>query len=116
MGVLTATLPWPPSVNHAYVHSRRGVFLSAKGKAFRKRVVALLGQREPFPGPLRLTVRLNPPDRRRRDADNTLKSIQDALQAANAYRDDCQIHELHVFKDTPLPPHGQTHITLETLQ
>lgn len=108
-------LPWPPSVNHCYGHTRHGVHLSAKGRRFRERVVALLGRREPLEGPLRMTVRLHPPDRRRRDLDNSLKALQDALQHGYFYHDDCQIHELHVFKSVPHPPLGEALIQVEPL-
>lgn len=115
MGEITLRLPWPPSVNHYYCHSRKGVFLSADGKRFRKRTVALLGPREPLLGPLKLSVELYPPDKRRRDADNSLKSVQDALQHGNLYRDDCQIYELHVYKHAPHPPLGEIIVKVEPL-
>ena len=38
----------------------------------------------------------NHPDRRKRDLDNILKALQDSLQAAGVYKDDCQIDLLTV--------------------
>lgn len=115
MGSIELRLPWPPSVNHYYVHSRKGVFISAKGRLFRKRVIALLGQRDPITSPIKLSVELFPPDKRRRDIDNTLKALQDALQHGNLYHDDCQISQLHVYKNPPKPPTGEVIIKVEPL-
>jgi crossover junction endodeoxyribonuclease RusA len=42
---------------------------------------------------------LRPPDRRRRDIDNTAKAILDALAGAGVYDDDCQIDRLVIERD-----------------
>jgi Holliday junction resolvase RusA-like endonuclease len=52
-----------------------------------------------------------PPDRRRRDLDNILKAILDALQHAGCYADDSQIHALRAIKQEPQPP-GRVVVTI----
>lgn len=48
--------------------------------------------------PAALRIFLWFPDRRRRDLDNALKSILDALTKGGAYHDDSQVAELHVYR------------------
>jgi hypothetical protein len=48
----------------------------------------------PLTGPLELDVLLFPPDHRRRDLDNPLKAILDALEHAGLYADDAQVARL----------------------
>jgi len=52
----------------------------------------------PLTGPLSVEVLLYPPDRRRRDLDNTLKGLLDALEHAGVYLDDSLIERLSVEK------------------
>jgi crossover junction endodeoxyribonuclease RusA len=47
-------------------------------------------------------VIVHPPDRRRRDVDNCLKSLLDALQHGGAYQDDSQIVRLSIEKRKPI--------------
>ena len=54
-----------------------------------------------------------PPDRRRRDLDNLLKSTQDSLAHAGVYQDDAQIDLLLVRRREPIKP-GM--ITIEILE
>lgn len=89
-------LPWPPTVNTYYRSVGRKVLISEKGRAYRQAVLAKVGLVRPRPGRLAVTIRLYPPDRRRRDIDNCAKAILDALQAAGVYEDDCQIDRLTI--------------------
>jgi hypothetical protein len=57
----------------------------------------------PLEGDLVLEIDLHPPDRRKRDADNALKSLFDSLEHGRAYRDDAQIVEFSVRKRDPAP-------------
>ena len=77
-------LPYPPSLNHYYRHVGPKVLISAEGRRYQERVGNLLlaHRATPVGGPLALEVELYPPDRRRRDIDNTQKGLLDALQAA----------------------------------
>lgn len=53
-----------------------------------------------------------PPDRRRRDLDNCLKSLLDALQHGGAYYDDSQIVDLSI-KKREVVPDGKTLVTIQ---
>ena len=102
--MLDLELPYPPSVNHYFRMVGRRVLISREGRAFRGRVcstLAALGVR-PFEGPLAVQIEIYPPDNRRRDVDNTLKSLLDALQHGGAYRDDNQIVCLAIEKRQPV--------------
>lgn len=49
-------------------------------------------------GRLAVHVALYPPDRRKRDIDNVLKSLLDACEHAGCYENDSQIDELHIIR------------------
>ena len=109
-------LPWPPSVNRYYRHVGFRVLVSREGRKYRMMAVSRLGGRFPkMTGRLRLTAELYPPDARRRDVDNTLKCLQDSLQAAGLFEDDSQIKSLRLDMRDPVPPEGMIHVQLETL-
>ncbi len=93
---LSFALPYPPSVNHYWRHVWAKILVSAEGREYRKRVAALLTGTKPMVGPLSVSVEIHPPDRRRRDLDNCMKSLLDALQHGGAYEDDSQIARLLV--------------------
>jgi Holliday junction resolvase RusA-like endonuclease len=97
-------LPYPPSLNHYYRRVGPRTLISREGRTYRRQVAGILTQRgeEPMEGPLCLEVELYTPDRRRRDVDNTLKSVCDALEKGGAYHDDSQIHRLAVEKYRPV--------------
>jgi crossover junction endodeoxyribonuclease RusA len=102
--VIEVELPYPPSVNHYFRMVGSRVLISREGRAFRARVcstLAAMGVR-PMEGPLAIHVEVYPPDNRRRDLDNTLKSLFDALQHGGAYRDDAQIVSLSALKLNPV--------------
>lgn len=96
---LTLELPWPPSINHYWCFTRRGTFISKRGLAFRQEVTARLraaGVFKPITAPLRLDIACYPPDRRRRDLDNILKSLFDALQHGGLMLDDNQVKRFSI--------------------
>ena len=77
MGEVEFDLPWPPSVNNYYRHVGPRVLISREGRKYRRMVVSRLGGLFPkFTGKVRLALDCYPPDRRRRDLDNLLKSLQ----------------------------------------
>lgn len=92
----TYTLPYPPSVNHYWRRVGNRTLISREGRAYRQRVCAILDGKRPdtMTGPIAVQVDVHPPDRRRRDLDNVLKALLDALEAAGVYENDSQIVRL----------------------
>lgn len=78
------------------------VLLAADGREYRKAVRALalfeLGRETQIESRLAMTIHLTPPDKRRRDIDNSAKAVLDALMHAGVYRDDSQIDDLHLIR------------------
>jgi len=78
-------------------------------------VVSRLGGLYPkLSGAVSLSVDCYPPDRRRRDLDNLLKSLQDSLVHAGVMGDDSQIRVLHLEMRDPVPE-GLVHVQLAPL-
>ena len=99
-------LPWPPSVNHYYVRTRRGMAISKAGREYRAIVAArvLEGRCDcGLAGDLAIEIDAYPPDRRRRDLDNINKAMWDAIQHAGVYADDSQIKEMRARMLSPIP-------------
>ncbi|MCE9530367.1 MAG: RusA family crossover junction endodeoxyribonuclease [Planctomycetes bacterium] len=98
-------LPYPPSINHYWRRVGYRTLISKPGRVFREQVIAILSRRhqQPFPGPVAIDVKLFPPDRRRRDLDNSFKSLFDSLQHGGLLVDDSQIVELHARKHAAEP-------------
>lgn len=96
-------LPWPPSVNHYWRRQGNTYFVSAKGKAYRNE---LFYRCHAYKGLFKPTQRLSvvidafPPDKRRRDLDNILKSLLDSLQYVGVYEDDSQIDSLAIKRNS----------------
>ena len=107
-------LPYPPSTNHYYRNVGPRTIISREGRAYRQRVCAILLRRgvKPMARPLAMHVDVHPPDRRRRDLDNCLKSLLDSLEHGGAYKDDSQIVDLHVRKLDPIPG-GKAVVSIE---
>jgi crossover junction endodeoxyribonuclease RusA len=99
------TIPYPPSTNRYYRNVAGRTLISREGRAYRKRVGAILKAAgvTPQSGPLAIHVELYPPDRRKRDVDNALKSLNDSLQHGGAFHDDSQIVWLLVEKAEVVP-------------
>jgi crossover junction endodeoxyribonuclease RusA len=101
------TLPFPPSLNHYYRHVGAKVLVSADGRAYRDAVGLSVLQQCGIPtkllGRLHVRVLVFPPDNRRRDLDNTMKALLDAIQASGVYGDDSQIDHLEITRMPPAP-------------
>ncbi len=98
------TLPYPPSVNHYWGVSGKQRFIGKKGKEFRIAVseACLDAQVQTMDGRLAVHVAIWPPDNRKRDVDNILKPLLDAMEHAGVYENDSQIDELHIIRREPV--------------
>lgn len=112
MSEIILTLPYPPTVNHAYKTVRRNgkptVLKTADTEAFQWRVRAIVakqGAQQHLYGRLSVKYTVCPPDRRKRDIANVEKVLSDALQYAGVYHDDSQIDELLIVR-APVMPDG----------
>ncbi|MCB5226218.1 RusA family crossover junction endodeoxyribonuclease [Alishewanella sp. 16-MA] len=101
--MIELTLPYPPSVNSYWRSVRVGhttkVLVSLPGRKFQAAVkeAVLIGRcAKQYAGRLVVDVYLYPADARKRDIDNCLKSLLDALGKAGVYIDDSQIDVLRV--------------------
>lgn len=86
---LEIALPFPPSVNHYWRHTRQGKhYISDKGKRFRELALLACFAELPFDGLVSVEVKVYLPDRRDRDLDNLWKVIMDSLTHAQILKDD----------------------------
>lgn len=111
--MLTLELPYPPSANRLYrrIPVRRGgrvvgsrTLISREGRAYYdecKRILRPFASRK-LEGDLAVEVEVYPPDRRRRDLDNTQKALFDALTKGGVYRDDSQIKRIQTEMMSPV--------------
>ncbi len=97
-------LPYPPSFNHVWRYVGGRVLLSREGRRYRSAVAAILALQgiRPLEGPLEIEVELFPPDRRKRDADNPIKSLLDALERGGLFFDDSQFVHIDTWKRDPV--------------
>jgi len=98
-------LPWPPTVNDYYgvriVKKRRIPYIKAKGKLFRGACEQQIAEQVGYLNigdNLLVEVELYPPDRRRRDLDNYMKPLLDAITHAKVWEDDSQIDQLFIYR------------------
>lgn len=114
--MFTLTLPYPPSINHAFSVIRGRPVLSQQTRAFRQRVRGLVRSAgiPTLLGPVAVRLELHPPDDRRRDCDNAQKSLLDALTQAGAFVDDSQIVWLLTIK-TPASAAGRAIVIASSL-
>ncbi len=96
---ITLDLPWPPTANTYWRRNGGRYFISNKGQDYREFVTkscyvyAGLFNAEDR---LLLTIEAYPPDKRKRDLDNLLKSTIDSIQYADVFPDDSQIDYLAI--------------------
>jgi crossover junction endodeoxyribonuclease RusA len=114
MDRLFIELPWPPSVNHYYRRVGHRTLISREGRKYRTEICAILRDLRlgPLDGELVMTVDAYPPDKRRRDLDNILKSLFDAMQHGGAYHDDSQIKDFECHMREPDRPNGNVIVRL----
>jgi len=99
--MIKLSIPFPPSLNHYYIHASKQNVIGSKGITYRNDVyyaVRTKKPKEPLTERLSVTIHAIMPDKRKRDLDNILKAALDSLQNAGIYVDDCQIDELSVIR------------------
>ena len=99
------SLPWPPTVNTYWRHANKGgttiVYVAKEGQIYRTAVQGLVAtKRKLHTARLRVEIEAWPPDKRKRDLDNILKSLLDALTYAGIWEDDSQIDDLRIYRAT----------------
>ncbi|QVJ07732.1 putative holliday junction resolvase [Vibrio phage vB_ValP_VA-RY-3] len=107
---------FPPSVNNYYVKTQRGLFISQKGRKFRDQLIKdaheQLGGMDPIECKVRIDVVAWVPDNRKRDLDNLVKPIQDAISHAHIWGDDSQVDQLVVYRGEKAAPNGALYIRI----
>lgn len=113
------SLPYPPSTNHLYRPGAGGKrYLLTEVKDYRTKVSWALMQQLPrgwqtLAGPVDVRLKICPPDRMRRDLDNTLKALLDAMTKGGVYGDDSQIVSvLAEFGEPERPGHVVVEISV----
>lgn len=117
--MIILTLPYPPSVNTYYRSPRTGplagrTLISEKGRAYRKAVADAVIQharRRAPEGRLSVGVTLYMPDRRKRDIDNAMKGLLDAMTHAGVIEDDSLIDRL-VIERGPVVKGGSAKVSI----
>jgi len=97
-------LPYPPTVNHYWAHTRNGTFIMAKGKQYRRDVIRLVQPYKPLLNKLKVLLLVYPPDNHRRDLDNIFKAPLDAMEHGGAYKNDNQICDLRAVRCDVIKP------------
>jgi len=91
-------LPYPPSGNHMWKHTKGGNhYLQKKAKDYYEAVAFQIRSEGKMIGidqPISVYCRISPPDKRRRDLDNAWKVIGDALTKGYLWQDDHFIRRL----------------------
>lgn len=108
-------LDFPPSVNNYYVKTQRGLFISQKGRKYRAATAEAINGQLPdvtISDPMLVEVILHVPDNRKRDLDNYMKSMLDAITQAGLWEDDSLIHQLHIYKGQVVKPKGAVFIRI----
>lgn len=107
---------FPPSVNNYYVKTQRGVSISQKGKKFRaalaEHLFQQIGSANMIDYPVMVEVILWPPDLRKRDVDNNMKSLLDAITQTGFWVDDCLVDQLFIYRGVKAAPHGRVFVRI----
>ena len=114
-------LPYPPSVNHYYVRTNKGMAIKPEGKWYREQVgflVAIARLPRKFLGneKVQVTIHAFTPDRIPRDVDNILKCLLDALTDAHVWGNDKQVYDLHITKDYDTKKKGYVEVTVSEIE
>jgi crossover junction endodeoxyribonuclease RusA len=96
-------LPYPPTINTYYRKWNNRMVIAPRGREFAASVAAIVKKQRRPKMELRIgiSIRLSPPDKRKRDIDNVIKPLFDALTKAGVWRDDSQVDVLIVQRNDP---------------
>ena len=114
---LEITLPFPPTVNTYYRNFNGRSIISKKGREYRVAVAEqVLIQRaaKHLDHAVKVEIKAYRPDRRRRDLDNLLKSLLDAMTHAGVMDDDALIEDLRVYWADEIG--GMVKVTIEGME
>lgn len=81
----------PPTVNHYWIQKGFRKILSKRAVEFRKEIKKACEGQAQFDREVSVSIAYYPPDKRKRDIDNILKPLLDALQCAGVFNDDYQV-------------------------
>lgn len=118
---ITFTLPFPPSINKYYGCGKTGIrYLLSQAKdypwlcekAFKDQKIG----KSKITKKVKVTRHLYPPDNRKRDEDNYIKALNDALWKCGIIKDDSQIDNAHNYwhRENPKKP-GRVEIEIEVI-
>ena len=91
--MIEIVLPWPPSLNHYWRRVGNMTKISKEGREYRAKVMRIIAESglKQITGAVAVKRILYCPDWRRRDEDNTVKAIYDAIGAAGIWEDDSMV-------------------------
>lgn len=116
--MIVLTLPFPPTINHCYGQRKfGGKYLKPAGVLFKQMVADLVADEgaKTLTGRVSLFAVAYMPDKRKRDLDNLLKLLQDALTSAGVYEDDSQIDDLHISRHYEVVKGGQVKVIVREI-
>lgn len=111
-------LPFPPSINTYWRNFRGHMVLSKAGRQYKQAVAEyVMDNNVPKFGDakLKITLILQPRDKRKIDLDNRIKCVLDSLQEAGVFDDDFQVDDLHIMRGNQTPG-GRILVTIETIE
>lgn len=92
------------------------VYISAEGREFRAKVMKVIpSPRVTLKSRLRVVIELYPPNARKWDIDNRMKSLIDALTHAKVWEDDEQIDVLTVVRKEKIKNSGKAVVYVEEI-